>query len=66
MVIDPLIKKEVINMLKYNLMDNVNSYVMKEDGTYEVKKYNSKNSFNVHKEFFKVSRDEIKQAALFE
>lgn len=66
MVIDPLIKREVINMLKYNLMDNVNSYVMKEDGTYEVKKSNSKNSFNVHKEFFKVSRNEIQNAALFE
>jgi polyphosphate kinase len=66
MVIDPLIKKEVINMLKYNLMDNVNSYAMKEDGTYEVKKSSSKNAFNVHKEFFKVSRNEIEQAALFE
>jgi hypothetical protein len=39
---------------------------MKEDGTYEVKKSSSKNAFNVHKEFFKVSRNEIEQAALFE
>jgi polyphosphate kinase len=66
MVIDPMIQKEVINMLNYNLMDNVNAYVMKEDGTYEMKKSSSKNSFNVHKEFFKVSREEIEQAVLFD
>jgi len=66
MVVDPLIKKEVINMLLYNLRDNVNAYVMKEDGTYEVKKSSSKNAFNIHKQFFNVTRGEIAKAVLFE
>jgi len=66
MVVDPLIKKEVINMLLYNLRDNVNAYVMKEDGTYEVKKSSSKNAFNIHKQFFNVTRGEIEKAVLFE
>ena len=66
MVVDPLIKKEVMNMLLYNLKDNVNSYVMKEDGTYEVKKSETKNSFNVHKEFFKATKGEIEKAELFD
>ena len=42
-------------MLGYNLRDNVNSYIMKEDGTYEVKKSNNKTSFNIHKEFVSVT-----------
>jgi polyphosphate kinase len=66
MVVDPLIKKEVMNMLIYNLRDNVNAYVMKEDGTYEVKKSSSKNAFNIHKQFFNVTRGEIEKAVLFE
>jgi len=65
MVVDPTIKKEVMNMLSYNLRDNVNAYVMKEDGTYEVKKTNAKGAFNVHKEFFKVRRNEIEKVSFF-
>jgi polyphosphate kinase len=65
MIVDPLIKKEVINMLLYNLKDDVNAYVMNEDGTYTEKKPESKGGFNIHKEFFKVTRAEIEKAELF-
>ncbi len=65
MVVDPVLKKEVMNMLEYNLKDNVNSYVMKEDGTYEVKKSNNKTAFNIHKEFFKVTKEIIENVELF-
>jgi polyphosphate kinase len=66
MVVDPLIKKEVMNMLAYNLKDNVNAYLMREDGTYEVKTSNAKNAFNVHKEFFKVKKEAIQKVSLFD
>ena len=65
MVVDPMVKKEVINMLMYNLKDDVNAYVMNEDGTYTEKKPASKGGFNIHKEFFKVNRAEIEKAELF-
>jgi len=64
MVVDPLLKKQVMTILSYNLRDNVNSYVMKEDGTYEVKKSNAKKPFNLHKEFFRVTREEIEEMEL--
>jgi polyphosphate kinase len=54
-----------MNMLGYNLRDNVNSYIMKEDGTYDVKKSNNKTSFNIHKEFFKVTKENVENAELF-
>jgi polyphosphate kinase len=64
-VVDPLLKKQIMTILSYNLKDDVNSYVMKEDGTYEVKKANNKKPFNIHKEFFKISLDEVEKVELF-
>ena len=64
MVVDPFLKKEVMNILSYNLKDRVNTYFMKEDGTYELKKPNGKAAFNLHKEFFKVTKDEIEKVSL--
>ena len=37
---------------------------MNEDGTYEPKKADDKNAFNVHKEFFKVTKEEIEKVSL--
>jgi len=65
LVVDPFCKKEIINLLAYNLRDNVNSYIMKEDGNYEVKTSEGESPFNIHKEFFKVKRDVIENASLF-
>lgn len=64
MVVDPLLKKQVMTILKYNLNDNVNAYVMKEDGTYVTKKAGNEKTFNVHKEFFKVTKEEIEEVSL--
>ena len=63
-VVDPLLKKEVMSILNYNLRDNVNSYIMKEDGTYEVTKMNNAKPFNIHKEFFKITKEEIEKVEL--
>jgi polyphosphate kinase len=62
---DDFLKKQAINNIRYNLKDNVNSYVMNEDGTYRVKELNGELPFNIHKEFFHVTREIVNQASLF-
>jgi len=64
MVVDPFLKKQVMAILDYNLRDNVNAYVMKEDGNYEPKVPDGDNTFNLHKEFFKITKEEIEQVDL--
>jgi len=65
MLEDDFLKKQAINNLYYNLKDNVNAYVMNEDGTYKVKELNGEQPFNIHKEFFRVTREKVTQAKLF-
>ena len=65
LVVDPFCKKEIINLLAYNLRDNVNSYNMKEDGDYEIKTSEGESPFNIHKEFFKVTKEIVENASLF-
>ncbi len=65
LVVDPLCKKEVINLLAYNLRDNVNSYIMKEDGSYEVKTTEEEPPFNIFREFYKVTREIVENAKVF-
>lgn len=62
---DDFLKKQAINNLRYNLKDNVNSYVMNEDGTYRVKELNGEQPFNIHREFFHITREIVNQASLF-
>jgi len=55
----PLLEKQLMNILSYNLRDNTNSYTMQEDGTYLAKApAEGEVRFNIHQEFFKV---EVKQ-----
>ncbi len=54
-----------MNILRYNLMDNVNAYIMREDGSYVVKEQNGQPPFNIHKEFFDVTREIINDVILF-
>lgn len=59
-IMDENLKNEVINVLAYNLKDNINAYVMNEDGTYSPKqKAVDEPDFNVHKEFYKVSANQF-------
>jgi polyphosphate kinase len=62
---DDFLRKQAINNLRYNLKDNVNSYVMKEDGTYVKRESNGEPPFNIHKEFFHVTREIVMEANLF-
>ncbi|MDX2301944.1 MAG: polyphosphate kinase 1 [Microscillaceae bacterium] len=50
---DKNLKNLVITILQYNLRDNVNAYVMQEDGSYlKLFPANDEEPFNIHKEFF--------------
>ncbi|HCZ36666.1 MAG TPA: polyphosphate kinase 1, partial [Cytophagales bacterium] len=60
-----MLRKQAMNILRYNLKDNMNSYVMQEDGNYVAKQHNGEPPFSVHKEFFDVTRDIISDVKLF-
>lgn len=57
--------KQAMNVLRYNLRDNVNCYMMKEDGSYKPKELNGEPPFNIHKEFYNVTPEIIKEVKLF-
>lgn len=62
---EPILKKQAMNILRFNLKDNVNTYIMQEDGTYILKELNDEIPFNVHKEFYTVSKEMVKDVQLF-
>lgn len=64
-VSDPLLEKQLMNILSFNLRDNVNSYLMIEDGSYVPKiPQADEKEFNVHHEFFQVKMDDIRNVKL--
>ncbi|MFN3405873.1 MAG: polyphosphate kinase 1 [Cytophagaceae bacterium] len=65
LIADPLLKQQTINILRYNLMDNVNSYQLLPDGNYVHYLIGDSRPFNIHEEFFKVKREDIMDAKLF-
>lgn len=66
LILDPLLKQQVINILAYNLKDNVNCYVMNEYGEY-IKETPGpgQRPFNIHKEFFRITKEIVEKASLF-
>lgn len=64
-IVSPNVKQEVINVLAYNLKDNVNAYELQEDGSFIKCSTNGEPPFNIHQEFYKVSPEIIKKAKLF-
>lgn len=62
---EEILRKQAMNNLRYNLKDNVNSYVMQENGTYVVKEANGEPAFNIHKEFYHVTKEIVMEANLF-
>ncbi|MFT7238506.1 MAG: polyphosphate kinase [Cyclobacteriaceae bacterium] len=66
LISDKLLKQQAINILAYNLKDNINTYEMQEDGSFQViTPLEGERVFNVHKEFYKVKRETIMAAKLF-
>ncbi len=63
----PLLEKQLMNILSYNLRDNSNSYTMQEDGTYLAKApVAGEARFNIHQQFFKVEVNEVLKVKLVE
>ena len=61
----PLLEKQLMNIIAFNLRDNVNSYKMLEDGTYIRKMpQTDEEEFNIHKEFFHLNVDDVMQVKL--
>ncbi|MFD2036668.1 polyphosphate kinase 1 [Belliella marina] len=61
----PLLEKQLMNIISFNLRDNVNSYTMQEDGTYIPKvPKEDEEEFNIHKEFFNLNVDEVMEVKL--
>ncbi len=66
LISDPKLQQEAINILDYNLKDNVNAFEMEEDGTYKpIVSDDEHPSFNIHKEFYKVTEKIVSQASIF-
>ncbi len=61
-----MLRKQATNILRYNLKDNVNSYTMQEDGKYVIKEQNGEPPFNIHREFYNVTKEIIQDVKLFD
>lgn len=63
----PMLQKQLMNILAFNLRDNVNAYVMQEDGNYLAKEAaEGEEEFNIHKEFFQLRPEDINEVKLIE
>jgi len=63
----PLLEKQLMNILSYNLRDNANSYTMQEDGTYLAKTpEEGEAKFNIHQEFFRLNANDVYKVKLVE
>lgn len=62
---EDILKKQAINNLRYNILDNENSYIMQEDGSYNREGLNGDAPFNIHKEFYNVTKEIVMAAKLF-
>jgi polyphosphate kinase len=63
-ITDDLLRRQVKNILQFNLKDNVNAYVMQEDGSYTHKLGFEEEPFNIHQEFYKVNKDNLQDLDL--
>lgn len=61
---DEMLKQQSINMLHFNLKDDVNSYELNEDGTYAPCEPDE-HPFDIHKEFYKLEKEEALKVQLF-
>lgn len=62
-IVDDFLKKQMILILRYNLLDNVNAYVLHQSGEYEKLSFEDE-PFDIHKSFFDVKESEVNQATL--
>lgn len=66
LMVDESVKKQAMHILDYNLRDNVNSYMMQENGNFiKTKISKDEEPFNLHEEFFEVNEQAILNTKLF-
>jgi len=67
LITDKFLRMQCTNILAYNFKDNVNAYVLQEDGSYLRKEpKEGEMPFNIHKEFYNVTEEIVRQARIFE
>lgn len=64
LVVQPLLQRQLKNILNFNLLDNVNAYIMREDGTYIRKERNGEAPFNIHAAFYTVAPETLEDVNL--
>ena len=63
LIVNPQLKRESINILMLNLLENQNSYLMREDGAYiRQRPAPGEPVVNVHKDFYKRDEAQLAQA----
>lgn len=60
-----ILKKQAMNILRYNLMDNVNAWILQEDGQYSKMSPGTEPPFNLHNEFYDITKEIIENVKLF-
>ncbi|GAB2478370.1 RNA degradosome polyphosphate kinase [Hymenobacter qilianensis] len=67
LIVNPALKREAINILYFNLKDNQNTYLMREDGAY-VRRIPAPDEpvFNVHKEFYHRHYAAVSESSLYD
>ena len=64
---DSRVKQQAIQILQYNLLDNVNAYELREDGDFDKCDVPAGGEpFNIHEKFFDVTEKEALAARLFD
>lgn len=67
LITDKFLRMQATAILAYNFRDNVNAYVLQEDGSYKkVEIKEGEKPFNIHKEFYKITEEDVKQARIFD
>ncbi|WP_082318120.1 polyphosphate kinase 1 [Hymenobacter sp. DG25A] len=66
-IVNPQLKREAINILYFNLRDNQNTYLMREDGAYVRRQPGlDEPVFNVHKEFYHKNYSLVDEGGLYQ
>jgi len=64
-IVDPFLRQQAIAVLEYNLKDNVNSYILQPDDNYIKASSDGESLFNVHKEFYRMTKEDVWNSKLF-
>lgn len=67
LITDKFLRMQATAILAYNFKDNVNAYILQEDGSYKkIEPGPNEPPFSIHKEFYKITEAEVRQAKIFD